>query len=97
MRALRSSYWREQTHSALHQEGIGEKDLEGKLINKCNQVIRSIESEISVYERRINKKQFMHAFGFIGNPVTLRAIFKGLIGDQSEPANLNQSEIDKPE
>ena len=74
---------------------VGENDLEGELINKCNQVIRSIESEIPVYERRITKKQFMYAFGFIGNPVALRAIFKELTGDQSAPANLNQSEIDK--
>jgi hypothetical protein len=74
---------------------VGENDLEGELINKCDQVIRSIESEIPVYERRITKKQFMSAFGFIGNAVALRAIFKELTGDQSAPANLNQSEIDK--
>ena len=74
---------------------VGEKDSEGELLNKCNQVIRSIESNIPFYERRIIKKHFMDAFGFIGNYAALRAIFKELTGDQSAPANLNQSEIDK--
>lgn len=74
---------------------VEENLSEGELINKCNQVIRRLESEIPVYEKRITKRQFMHAFGFIGSPVGLRAIFKELTGDQSAPANLNQSEIDK--
>ena len=74
---------------------VGENASEGEVIHKCNEVIRAIESEVPVYERRITKKQFMHCFGFIENPVALRAIFKELTGDQSAPANLNQSEIDK--
>ena len=63
---------------------VEENLSEGELINKCNQVIRGLESEIPVYEKRITKRQFMHAFGFIGSPVGLRAIFKELTGDQSK-------------
>ena len=59
---------------------VGENASEGEVIHKCNEVIRAIESEVPVYERRITKKQFMHCFGFIENPVALRAIFKELTG-----------------
>lgn len=74
---------------------VEQNEDEGELINRCCQVIRTIESEAPVYERRISKRYFMQSFGFIGNPVTLRAIFKELTGDQSAPINLNQSEIDE--
>ena len=50
---------------------VEENLSEGELINKCNQVIRGLESEIPVCEKRITKRQFMHAFGFIGSPVGL--------------------------
>ena len=68
---------------------------EGEMINRCSEVIRNIEAEAPKYERRITKKQFMHAYGFVGDDVALRAIFRDLTGDQSAPANLTESEIDK--
>lgn len=68
---------------------------EGELINRCTQIIRKIEVEAPVYERCITKKNFMHAFGFVGNCVALIAIFRGLSGDHSAGTNLSESKIDK--
>ena len=63
---------------------LGENDDdEGQLINRCSQVIRTIEAEAPVYERRITKRQFLESFGFIGNPVALRAIFRELTRDHA--------------
>jgi hypothetical protein len=67
---------------------------EGEMINRCSQVIRKIESEVPVYERRITKKRFMESFGFVGESVALRAIFKDLTGDKSAPNTLSEKEID---
>ena len=68
--------------------------MEGEMINRCTQVIHKIESEAPVYERRITKKKFMHAYGFVGDSVALRAIFRELTGDQSSQTTLSESEID---
>ena len=43
-------------------------------------MIRSIESEIPVYESRITKKQFMDAYGFTGNPVATAVLSVPLLG-----------------
>ena len=47
-----------------------------------------------IYERRITKQQFMHAFGFVAKPVALRDIFQDLTHDESAPTNLNVKAID---
>ena len=52
-----------------------EAELEGAIIDRCLQVIKQIETEILVYDRRITKKQFMQSFGFVAKPVALRTIF----------------------
>jgi hypothetical protein len=52
-----------------------EAELEGAIIDRCLQVIKQIETEILVYDRRKTKKQFMQSFGFVAKPVTLRTIF----------------------
>lgn len=67
---------------------------EGEMISKCSEVIRKIEAEAPVYERRITKKRFMESFGFVGESVSLRAIFKELTGDKSAPNTLSEKEID---
>ena len=61
---------------------VGDQE-EGEMINRCNQVIRKVESEVPVYERRVTKKKFMQSFGFVGESVALRSIFKELTGDKS--------------
>ena len=73
---------------------VDEAKSEGETIERCLQVIKKIEAEIPVYERRITKKHFMQAFGFVVKPVALRAIFRELKGDQSAPANLSERELD---
>lgn len=58
-------------------------------------MIRAIEEDVPKYERRITKRHFINAFGFIAEPVALRAIFRELTGDKSVPANINECEIDR--
>ena len=36
---------------------------ESNLINKCCSLVRQIEREVPIYERRITKREFMNAFG----------------------------------
>ena len=64
------------------------------MINKCTRVIRKVESEAPVYERQIAKKKFMQSFGFVGESVALRSIFKELTGHKSAPNTLPEKEID---
>ena len=72
---------------------VGDQE-EGEMINRCTQVIRKVESEAPVYERQITKKKFMQSFGFVGESVALRSIFKELTGDKSAPNTLSEKEID---
>ena len=44
---------------------VNECQSEGDIITNCLQVIKKIEAEMPVYERRVTKKQFMNAFGFV--------------------------------
>lgn len=71
----------------------GEDD--GTAINLCMQVIMKIEREAPLYERRITKQHFHKAFGFVADPVALRAIFSELTSDNSAPVNLSAGEIDE--
>ena len=68
---------------------------EGEMINKCTQVIRKVEFEAPVYERQVTKKKLMQSFGFVGESVALRSIFKELTGDKSAPNTLSEKQIDK--
>ena len=74
---------------------VEEDDDESNLINKCCSIIRQIEREVPIYERRITKREFINAFGFVSNPVTLRGIYHKLTGDQSAASSVNESEIDR--
>lgn len=74
---------------------IDENDDESNLINKCCLLVRKIEQDIPIYERRITKREFMNTFGFVSNPVTLRGIFRELTGDQSAASSVSESEIDQ--
>ena len=57
---------------------IDDQVSEGDLLNKCLNIIRKIEEDAPLYERKITKKEFKHVFGFVTNPVALRAIFRDL-------------------
>ena len=72
---------------------VGDQE-EGEMINRCTQVIRKVESEAPVYERRITKKKFMQSFRFVGESVALRSIFKELTGDKSASNTLSEKKID---
>ena len=63
-------------------------------IQKCLPIIMKIEADMPIHAKRITKQQFMHAFGFVAKPVTLRAIFQDLRRDESAPTNLNVKAID---
>ena len=71
----------------------GESD--SNAIDDSTKVIKKIEVDAPVYERQITKRNFQRAFGFVADPVALRAIFKQLTGDNSAPSNLNEKEIDE--
>ena len=74
---------------------VDEVDDESNLINKCCSLVRQIEREIPIYKRRITKREFMNAFGFVSNPVALRGIFRELTGDKAATSSANESEIDR--
>jgi hypothetical protein len=74
---------------------VDEDDDESNLINKCCSLVRKIEREVPIYERRITKREFMNAFGFVSKPVALRGIFCELTGDKSAASSANESEIDR--
>ena len=71
------------------------KVTETELINKCNNTIHNVESEALIYERRITKKAFRNAYGFITSGFVARSILRELAGDKSMPLNLSEEEIEK--
>lgn len=73
---------------------IDEND-ESCLINKCCLLVRKIEQDVPIYERRITKREFTNTFGFVSNPVALRGIFRELTGDQSAASSVSEGEIDR--
>jgi hypothetical protein len=74
---------------------INETDSESDLINKCCAVIRKIEREVPIYERRITKREFLNSFGFVADPFAMRGIFRELTRDQSAASSMSEREIDK--
>ena len=72
-----------------------EKLTETELINKTLDVIRGIERNVPVFERRITKRAFQNAYGFVSSKVALRSIFKELTGDKSAAANISEAELDR--
>ncbi|KAJ8043646.1 hypothetical protein HOLleu_10835 [Holothuria leucospilota] len=83
-------------HASLHFVWKGRDGEDERItINQCMQVIKMIEIEAPIYERRITKQQFHRAFGFVADPVALRAIFSELTGDNSAPVNLSSREMDE--
>ena len=74
---------------------IDDQVSEGDLLNKCLNIIRKIEEDAPIYERKITKREFKHVFGSVTNPVALRAIFQDLTKDNSGSNSLNEKEIDK--
>lgn len=70
-------------------------DSETNLIQNSLNVIRYIEENVPIYERRITKREFKAAYGFVGPTCALRSIFRNLTGDQSAATNLNEAEIDR--
>ena len=92
-------------HYVLHLSGskesihfvwkISESYTETELINKCNNVIHNVGSEAPIYERRITKKAFRHAYGFITSGFVARSMFRELTDDKSMPLNLSEEEIEK--
>ena len=73
---------------------IDEAESASDTIQKCLPVITKMEADMPIYEKRITKQQFMHAFGFVAKPVALRAIFQDLTRDASAPTNLNVKAFD---
>ena len=67
-----------------------ENDDESSLINKSCLLVRKIEQDVPIYERRITKREFINTFGFVLNLVALRA---KLTGDQSAASSVSESEI----
>ena len=81
---------------SLHFVWKIQEDLtETNLINECLKVISKVDENLPIYERRITKREFKRAYGFIASPVAIRSIFKELTGDRSSPTSLTESEIDK--
>ncbi|CAB4025589.1 Hypothetical predicted protein [Paramuricea clavata] len=70
------------------------EDSEGDRLNKCVYIIRKIEEDAPIYEKKIIKRGFKHTFGFVGSPVVLRAIFRDLTNDNTSANSLNEKEID---
>lgn len=62
-----------------------EKLLETELIRECLDVMRRIDENLPVYERRIAKSGFKKTIGVLKSPVTIKSIFKELAGNRSSP------------
>jgi hypothetical protein len=66
----------------------------GVLLEKCTQLILRIKEEMPTYIRRITKREFSNAYGFVTNRVTLRNIFRTLTSDQSAATSLTEKQVD---
>ena len=66
-----------------------QKLLETELIRECLDVIRRIDENHHVYERRITKAEFKNTIGSLTSPVAIRSIFKELAGDRFSPLELS--------
>ena len=75
--------WKTPTHQS-----------ESEAIQNNLNVIRKIEKDIPIFERRVTKREFQNAYGFVSSPHVLRSIFQNLTGDHSASNNMSEREID---
>ncbi|XP_014674480.1 PREDICTED: uncharacterized protein LOC106814652 [Priapulus caudatus] len=83
---------KESLHFVWRIEPTGDPQA---IINGCLKVKQKIEADAPVFERRITKREFMRAYGFVSQRVALRSIFKNLTGDQSAAHDTDEKAIDK--